>query len=107
MKRAHRSEEFWREVVAGADASGLTRAKYAEQMGIGRAALGYWIHKVGGKAVGRRSQASRALVPVRLVASRDTSGGSLSMSCGGVVVRFEEGASIDYIAKLAAALRAC
>lgn len=107
MKRAQRSEKFWRDVVAGADRSGLTRAKYAEKMGIGRAALGYWLTKLGSKPSRAVKERSQALVPVRVLETRSLGGRELALEFGHCVLRFEEGTSVDYVAKLAAALRSC
>jgi len=110
MKRAQRSETLWREIVAGANASGLTRAKYAEKMGIGQAALSYWLTKLKSevpKSEKHQKRTSGSLVPVGVVETRPTVGREITLSCGDAVLCFSEGTSVDYVAKLTAALRSC
>jgi len=103
MKRTIRSREFWEKAVARAEASGLTRAVVANELGVGLAALTYWL----GKLRAERRQSEHPLVPVRVVTTEPVAQEQLELEVAGVVVRFSPGTSPEYVAQLAGALRAC
>ena len=110
MRRAQHSREFWEKVVAEADTSGLSRTVYAEKVGVGHAALSYWLTKLRSKAQEKpkRSGAHGArLVPVRVLQEQVPSGAGLTLQCGGLVLCFTESTSPEYIGKLAASLAKC
>jgi len=108
MKRAQRSREFWEKIVAEADSSSLTRAKYAESVGVGQAALSHWLTKLRGKSEKARPTVETArLMRVQIVDAKPKRDAELSLECAGVIVRFGEGTSPEYVAKLAKSLRQC
>ncbi len=108
MKRVQRSREFWEKVVAEADSSGLTRAKYAESVGVGQAALSHWLTKLRDKGEKAHPTAKAArLMRVHVVDSKPRQDASLSLEFGGVIVRFSEGTSPQYVAQITASLRQC
>ena len=107
MKRKQQSREFLEKVVTGADSSGMTRGEYAASVGVGEAALSYWLTKLRGKrASSARAKESR-LVSVRVVEDRVVERQELSLECAGIVVRFLAGTSPEYVGRLAASLRRC
>lgn len=108
MKRAQRSREFWEKVVFEADSSGLTRAKYAESVGVGEAALSHWLTKLRGKSEKVRPTVEAArLMRVQVVDVKAKRDAELSLEHAGVVIRFGEGTSPEYVAKLAKSLGQC
>lgn len=108
MKRAQRSREFWEKVVFEADSSGLTRAKYAESVGVGQAALSHWLTKLRDKSEKTRPAAKAArLMRVHVVDNKPRQDAPLSLELGGVIVRFSEGTTPEYVAKLAKSLGQC
>ncbi len=108
MKRAQRSRDFWEKIVAEADSSGLTRAKYAESVGVGEAALSHWLTRLRGKSEKvRPTVATARLMRVQVVDVKAKSEAGLSLEYGGVIVRFGEGTSPEYVAKLAKSLGQC
>ena len=107
MRRKQKGPEFWAEIVAGAETSGLTRARYAEKMGVGRAALSYWLAKLRGGDSQKRKKFSTSLVPVRVVEDRTPHSPALTLECADLMLRFSEGTSVEYIAQLASAFRRC
>lgn len=108
MKRAQRSRDFWEKIVAEADSSGLTRAKYAESVGVGEAALSHWLTKLRGKSEQARPLMEPArLMQVQVVDAKTKRDAELSLECAGVIVRFGEGTSPEYLAKLAKSLGQC
>lgn len=112
MKSKQRSREFWEKAVERAEASSKTRAECARELGVGAPALSYWIYKLRGeRRAGRkrstRQEPCRALVPVRVIDAEPTRSTALGLSIDGMVLRFEEGVSVEYIVGLAGALRRC
>lgn len=95
-------------MVFEADSSGLTRAKYAESVGVGQAALSYWLTKLRDKSEKTCPTPKAArLMRVHLVDSKPRQDASLSLEFGGVIVRFSEGTSPQYVAQIVTGLRQC
>ncbi len=109
MKSKQQGREFWEKAVARAESSGKTRAESAKELGVGFAALGYWIYKLRAERGGATPRASEraALVPVRIATPHYPSEDLLALEVAGVVVRFSTDTAPEYVAKLAGALRAC
>lgn len=112
MKSKQRSREFWEKAVERAETSNKTRAECACELGVGAPALSYWIYKLRAERRTRRNKSTRqepcrALVPVRVIDSEPTRSTALGLSIDGMVLSFEEGVSVEYIAGLAGALRRC
>lgn len=108
MKSKQRRREFWERAVEQAESSGKTRAQCAKELGVGGPALSYWIYKLRSE---RRSSSGttpcRALVPVRVVESGPERSNGLVLEVDGMTVRFDEQTSVEYVARLAGALRQC
>lgn len=108
MKSKQRSREFWEEAVERAKTSGRTRAQSAKELGVGGAALSYWIGKLRKeRGAGATKARSRSLVPVRVVDAETARGAGLSLEVAGMVLHFEQEAGVEYIARLVGALRQC
>jgi len=105
MKRKQRSREFWEKAVDFTEASSLTQAQCAEKLGVGQHALSYWQCKLRRE---RRERGEKgALVPVKVLETEPVAAMGLEFDLKDGLLRFSEGASPEYIADLARALRQC
>ncbi len=112
MKRSARqvrSRDFWEKAAAKAEASSERRADVARKLGVGQAALSYWIYKFRQERVGALATAPAKLVPVRLVesAGRHEARSDLTLSVREFTLRFSGEAAPEYVARVAAALSRC
>lgn len=89
-------------------ASGKTRAQSAKELGVGAAALSYWICKLRKeRGAGITKTRSRSLVPVRVLEAETARVAGLSLEVAGVVLRFEQETAVEYVGRLVGALRQC
>src|SRR5690606_23536694 len=105
MRSKQRSREFWGKAVARAEAGGKTRTQVAKELGVGVPALSCWVYKLRGAPT--TTSSCRALVPVRVVGPDPASGSGLSLEVSGMIVCFDERTDVEYVARLAEALRPC
>jgi len=108
MRSKQRSREFWEKVVERAESSGKTRAQAARALGVSVPALSYWIYKLRSERGSSPAVSPcRALVPVRIVDSGPSESDGLALEVEGMMLRFDQRTSIEYVARLAGALRRC
>jgi len=94
-----RDRKFWEKVVAIVE-NGTKQADAAEQFGVTRAAVQYWVSKLRRERDGRPAE----LLPVTVSGPAIR---ALELEVGGVVVRVPADAPVEYVADLVRALRAC
>ena len=99
MRHPQRDEQFWKRVCAEYRRGGQTRPELAARHGVSESTLNYHLSKV------KTARPPLEFVPVQ-VASRQTPVAMIEVIArGGVVVRAEVGADIDYVARLVRALQ--
>lgn len=104
MKKREATRRYWTEVVARFERAGVAQAVFASQVGVGLAALRYWIAKLRRE---RRRSPSAELTPVRLipVSVRAARRGHLDLRIAGFRLRVSEGLDPEYVAAVVLALK--
>lgn len=104
-RRAFRGRDAWHALVAEWKASGKTAMEFARERDLSAASLFYWSSALRRESTPRPSSETMKLLPVQVtpsvVGSRTA---ELELAVGQVRVRFDDGASPQYVAALAQAL---
>lgn len=102
-----RSREFWEKLCAEVD-GGRSAEAVARRYRVKVGTLRWWRWQLGRQASKPAKKKAPVLVPVVVTEGRPAPTGYVEMLAGGVVVRFEVGTDVNYVAELAAKLeRAC
>lgn len=98
-----RSREFWEKLSAEVD-GGRSAEDVARRHDVKVGTLRWWRWQLGRQNKKHAKKKAPVLVPVIVRASTPALAGHVEMLAGGVVVRFEIGTDVDYVAQLASKL---
>lgn len=102
-----RGREFWERLSAEVD-GGRSAEEVARRHGVKVTTLRWWRWQLGRQGKKSAKKKAPALVPVVVKEPSPARTGYVEILAGGVIVRFEVGTDVDYVAKLVANLeRAC